>query len=80
MTPRKEEKKQSAVPELQERVVYINRVSRSVKGRPPLRSDGSFVGDGEGHVGVGIGKSPGSAYRYQGRASKMPRRICSKFL
>ena len=32
MTPRKEEKKQSAVPELQERVVYINRVSKVVKG------------------------------------------------
>ena len=40
MTPRKEEKKQSAVPELQERVVYINRVSKVVKG-----ADKQLVGE-----------------------------------
>ncbi len=48
----------NAAPELQERVVFIHRVSKTVKGgRRMSLSALVVVGDEKGNVGVGMGKS-----------------------
>ena len=45
-------------PEMIERVVYLNRVSKTVKGGRVMKFSALVVvGDGKGNVGIGMGKS-----------------------
>ena len=60
--------------DMQERVVAINRVSKTVKGGRVMKFSALVVvGDGNGTVGFGIGKAA-EVPTPSARALKMPRR------
>ena len=51
------QKQQREASEFEERVVFINRVSKTVKGGRRMSLVALVVGDGKGNVGLGMGKS-----------------------
>ena len=61
--------------DLQEKLVALNRVSKTVKGGRIARFTAIMVvGDGQGHVGYGLGKQP-KFRTLSARVSKMQRKI-----
>jgi small subunit ribosomal protein S5 len=59
---------------LNDKLIYVNRVAKVMKGGKRLRFSALVVtGDGEGHVGLGIGKAnevPGAINKGSARAKK----------
>ena len=55
---KKQERIDADVLDIQEKVVYLNRVAKTVKGGRTMRFSALVVvGDGNGHVGCGTGKA-----------------------
>ena len=72
---RKDNKREEAQSEYIEKVVYLNRVSKTVKGGRIYKFAALVViGDGKGKVGYGLGKA-GEVSEAIRRVSRMPRRI-----
>ena len=69
-------------PEMIERVVYLNRVSKTVKGGRVMKFAALIVvGDGKGNIGYGVGKSgevPEAIRKGEGAAKKNMRKVCLK--
>ena len=79
MARKQQQQHDAGVPELQERVVYINRVSKVVKGGRILAFAAlTVVGDGDGSIGMGTGKSrevPQSVSKAMERARHSMKRV-----
>ena len=61
-----------------EKVVAINRVSKTVKGGRVMKFSALVVvGDGKGTIGFGMGKA-GEVPKRSARALRLPRRTCTR--